>query len=1223
MGIHVCQSQRLEILAQELLNQNRMRLDEPFQVLTQQHLIVPSPAMEQWLKQYIAKDQGISANIQFHQRIQTFQWFVYQQVLENKDRVRQANIPRLVMKWRIYAALAQYIQSVEFNLDEQHPLFAIIRRIYDSAEHVSVKDRQQKKQSMLYWVAEQVSRLFGQYMVYRGYCSHDFKENCQCQQNWLKQWGNNQALDVEQLQPANATQFSTEQLFQLQQLEAWQRWLWLEIFHDDFVEMQNIDADFWTVLDDPVQREAALRHLPKQISIFTVLELAPSQLNFLRRLAQYVDIYLFHFNPSQEYWADSVDPNWKKQYDVKVKERFIESHQRKGKTVTDAEIDQFFEQFNLNFNALARESRHPILTRFGKQARDHFSLLASLSSGEEGEWFDLFDENYPDTLLGKVQSDILYLMEPELHQYPLDADDHSIQIHICHSALRQLEVLKEQLLHWLADENAEQPRRLDDILILTPDLKSLEPHIRTVFAPPPQILGNQQVYLPIKIGGVPQLDILQAWQAIVGRMSLIGGRFQFEDFADWLSLLATQQRYGLDVDGVARILTLLAQTGFKRGFDDEHLARTLSAEDQDYRFSFKFALDRLALGIAIPEHAVFAQTLSFADVFPEDFSLIATLIQIYQDLRKRSTWLLTDERAPQYTVERWLLLLQQEVAEFQQAGVIALDSIAELLRKYIRMLTLSVFTQKQQHRDDLYLQQLSLPLAYLLQEIQQQLENTVDQAEPSGQITFSQIGQIRPIPYKLVVMLNLDSGTFPSRQTQTPFDLIRQLRPQLGDRSRLEDDQGAFLDALLLAKEQLWLFYNGFDVNDGMVRQPSSVLQELVDHLDFIVESEQPERLVSEQIQLEGIELPQHLQSLFSIHPLQPFDPKGFQQSHITRFHDQWFTVAQQIWQRDGQRHGWRQAELPLEVSEQTVLNSPQWINQMVFPAQLYLKTLGVDNVRIDVDEIDTEPLLLDGLGRYAIREFLQQQKQLQPELLADRLPVGKVSNAAWQMSVAEHELLLNKVQQYAAEPTLTTQQSLALSSNLSIRIEVPQQAEQQDWLSLNPSSARAERRVKVWLEYLLWLVYLHQPDTEKNRRIVVFSDCTIIYSGVNSTQALEYLQAWIAAWEYGRQFPLVLPAALLLHPLAKDNKELTWQSDEAGQMQIENIELLLKQWQAENNFNRSFSVKDDRSTKQHADWQFILQEQDATQALLQSCSQFAYALYAPIYQYHQMEKNI
>ena len=48
----------------------------------------------------------------------------------------------------------------------------------------------------------------------------------------------------------------------------------------------------------------------------------------------------------------------------------------------------------------------PLLTRLGKQARDHFSLLSQLAGGEEGIWEDLFVDYFPETLLGKVQSDI-------------------------------------------------------------------------------------------------------------------------------------------------------------------------------------------------------------------------------------------------------------------------------------------------------------------------------------------------------------------------------------------------------------------------------------------------------------------------------------------------------------------------------------------------------------------------------------------------------------------------------------------------------------------------------------------------------------------------------------------------------------------------------------------------------------------------------------------------
>ena len=67
-----------------------------------------------------------------------------------------------------------------------------------------------------------------------------------------------------------------------------------------------------------------------------------------------------------------------------------------------------------------------------------------------------------------------------------------------------------------------------------------------------------------------------------------------------MSLAATQQRYALNLNNIERMNELLANAGFKRGLDGEHLKRSLSADDQDYRFSLKFALDRLALGVAVP-----------------------------------------------------------------------------------------------------------------------------------------------------------------------------------------------------------------------------------------------------------------------------------------------------------------------------------------------------------------------------------------------------------------------------------------------------------------------------------------------------------------------------------------------------------------------------------------------------------------------------------------------
>lgn len=1226
MGIHVIQSQRIEVLLQGVLQMATQATDQPFQVLRTQHFVAPTAAVQQWLTQKISEQQGISANQQFHQGIRGFQWFAYQRILEDKDKVRRANIPRLIMKWRIYQVLKTFVEPDQISIQEAHPLYSIVQRIYDSAalleDPLALK---LKKQSMLYWVAEQVSKLFSHYMLYRGYCLKDCGPVCTCPTNWLQAWGQNRALDIEHLFFKTNTEVSAFSLKQAQDLEAWQRWLWQHSFADDFVEMQSIDTDFWKIMDDPVQRPQALNLLPAQILVFTLLDLAPSQLQFLRRLGQYLDVTILHYNPSQEYWADSVDPNWKKQYDLGVKARFVAKHPK----ATDADIAKFFNDFNLNFNAEVRESRHPLLTRFGKQARDHFSLLSSLSAGEEGQWVDAFVDEFPRHLLGKLQSDILYLVEPEVHAYVIEPQDDSIQIHVCHSSLRQLEVLKDQLLHWLSQSQADDPRRASDILVLVPDLKQLEPLIREVF---PATANQIGAFVPVKIAGVTQLDVQLAWQSVVGRIKLSHGRFTLEEFSDWLQLAATQLRYGLDLDQTDRMLDLLVKAGFKRGLNAAHLQRSLSAEDQDYRFSFKFALDRLAMGLAIPAHQMFEQVLCYAELNRDDFELVGHLIEIYQDFSKRSDWMIAHELGHNRPADVWLRDLIQELIEYEQAGVESLKSLREIIKKQERMLTLASFYDEQEQAT---LQRFNLPLPYLLTEIENALDSQLDQTLPTGQVTFSQIGQIRPLPYKLIVMLNLDGGKFPTRDQHIPFDLMHLLRPQLGDRSRLEDDQGAFLDAMLLAQDNLWLFYNGFDVSDGEVREPSSVLQELINHIALIsrsalssttlaadLETTADVSQIDQMVTINGIEVPAQIQQLYRVHALQPFDPLGFTNPEIIRYQDQWFQVAAQLRLQDGlsQRAPWVNAEYQAEQDAVVVYDAGQWIQDIIFPARLYLKSIGVQNLRAEDLPAQVEPLLLDGLSRYSIRNFLHQHdaaQALDASLLQDQLPVGKVQHSAWQISLQEQQRLQQRLALYAATVTATTQRQWRIEPELTMNVTVPAEMTTL-WVSLDASSARAKRRAKVWLEYLLWLSYVDLNDEQsiKLQRIAIFSDVTLVNTGLTSAQARDYLGLWFKAYTFAQQQPLVLPAALLLQ-LAETGKALEWEIDAYGDCTLANIADLLKVWHAEAaKFMSSFSVEDNEATKLHRDWQFILQEQDTTALLKASIAQFAYALYQPIYQH-------
>jgi exodeoxyribonuclease V gamma subunit len=292
------------------------------------------------------------------------------------------------------------------------------------------------------------------------------------------------------------------------------------------------------------------------------------------------------------------------------------------------------------------------------------------------------------------------------------------------------------------------------------------------------------------------------------------------------------------------------------------------------------------------------------------------------------------------------------------------------------------------------------------------------------------------------------------------------------------------------------------------------------------------------------------------------------------------------------------------------VLKGEEWIRDMIFPARLFLKSVGISTVRYADLPSSREPLLLSKLEQYQVRDFLMQQDQeIEPSLMLDRLPVGKTQQATWLESQQEQRGLKERLLALGKELTPITQQSWHFSPELLIHINVPKVAQSSYWLSMQSSSASEKRQAQVWLEYLLWLAYLaddlHTPALE---RIVIFSNKTLKFSGLNSSKAREYLQFWFKAWEIGQKQPLVLPAELLM------KKDWQWTENEQGQMMIVEMQELLKAWN--NSYESAKPLASDEACVLHQDWQFILQDQDPDLALQSCCHDFAHALYAPIHQH-------
>lgn len=130
----------------------------------------------------------------------------------------------------------------------------------------------------------------------------------------------------------------------------------------------------------------------------------------------------------------------------------------------------------------------------------------------------------------------------------------------------------------------------------------------------------------------------------------------------------------------------------------------------------------------------------------------------------------------------------------------------------------------------------------------------------AGAVNFCTLMPMRAIPFKLVCLLGMNDGDYPRAQPPLDFDLMgSDYRP--GDRSRREDDRYLLLEAVLSARDQLYISWVGRSIRDNSERPASVLIGQLRDHL------------VSGWHTNDGEPL---LEAMTQEHPLQPFSARYF-----------------------------------------------------------------------------------------------------------------------------------------------------------------------------------------------------------------------------------------------------------------------------------------------------------------------------------------------------------
>jgi exodeoxyribonuclease V gamma subunit len=606
----------------------------------------------------------------------------------------------------------------------------------------------------------------------------------------------------------------------------WQATLWRRIARGRQHRARRLDEYLRRFGDG-----AAPAGLPPRLFVFACQNVSPDVLQLIVSQAHAGTQHFYLHTPARAYWGDL---HW-------------DDLHRWALGYRPAEDDAFLG-----------ERPSPLLAAWGRAGRD---FVASVGSGEAvAASFETapFVEPPRSRLLGRMQADVLDNTafdrdgDPAWPRAQVDRSDASLQFHACHTRLREVQVLHDQLRALLeADppqgEAALQPR---DIAVLAPDIDAYAPHIEAVFG---GALGSARE-LPYTIADASPLAATPLAGAFLRLLELPLRPATLADVLDLLAVPALAARFGIDDQDRGALAGWLEAAGARWGLDAADRAR--HGANAGGAYTFEFALDRLLLGYASGAGDDIGTVAPWPEIEGGAADTLDALLQLFGLLREAGTALTGPLTPAQWRQALDDLLERAFAAERDSADAVALKRLREAVAAFADGARQAGFEGTVEH---------AVVLEYLRAEL-----GEADARAPflSGGICFGRMVPMRLIPFRVICLLGLDEQAFPGRDTGDPLNRIaqaldtRERRP--GDPSRRDADRYLFLQLFASAGRVLYLSWCGMDPRDNSRREPSAVVSELLEAAAHYHAGE-PEAV---------------REALVVRHALQPFAPAAFGAPH-------------------------------------------------------------------------------------------------------------------------------------------------------------------------------------------------------------------------------------------------------------------------------------------------------------------------------------------------------
>ncbi|MFP3869988.1 MAG: exodeoxyribonuclease V subunit gamma, partial [Syntrophobacteria bacterium] len=591
----------------------------------------------------------------------------------------------------------------------------------------------------------------------------------------------------------------------------WQAVLWRELVKDEKVgHRASLGKPFLETLEDPL---LDTRDFPERVSIFGISALPRFHVRILAGLSRFADVNLFLMNPCKEYWGDILP------------ERALKAVMQRG------------ARYNLTPEELHLEKGNSLLASMGVLGRDFWDLVNEFTCEETL----LFEDPGEKTLLACIQSDILNLRDAGKGaegKKALAEDDESIQIHSCHNPMREVEVLYDQLLDLFEKDPTLSPR---DILVMTPDIEAYSPYIQAVFDVP----GDDPRCIPFTIADRSIRKEGEIIDTFLGIFDLYGGRFAASQILSVLESPPVRRKFDLEEADLELIFTWVKDTRIRWGIDGESRSELGLPAFEDN--TWKAGLERLLLGYAMPgqDQRMFGEVLPYDHIEGSQARALGKLLEFAQKL-------FTHVRGPlgPRSLSEWSKILTELLEAFFLPDEDT-EGEMQVMRRLLKELgdteELSGFHEKVDSTAVKW---------YLGRHLERE---GFGYGFMSGGVTFCAMLPMRSIPFSIICLLGMNGGAYPRQSKPLGFDLLAR-DPRPGDRSRRNDDRYLFLEAILSAREKLYMSYVGQSIQDTTPMPPSVLVSELTDYIE------------------QGFHIPggKILDHIFRQHRLQAFSPAYF-----------------------------------------------------------------------------------------------------------------------------------------------------------------------------------------------------------------------------------------------------------------------------------------------------------------------------------------------------------